>query len=43
MNKKILTKNSGYVISNTKQISIDSLEDLKKVREYLKNESKLLF
>ena len=36
MNKKILTKNSGYVISNTKQISIDSLEDLKKVREYLK-------
>ena len=35
LNGKILTSNSGYVISKTKQISIDNLDDLKKVRKIL--------
>ena len=32
---KILTKNSGYILSKGEQVSIDNLNDLKSVRKIL--------
>ena len=34
--KKILTKNTGFVISKSNQVSIDNMNDLKLVREIIK-------